>query len=48
VWAALDQRPDATVAEIARSVGCAYETARSVAEDWRTARAAARMGTAAA
>jgi hypothetical protein len=40
VWAALDQAPHATVADIARSAGCAYETARLVAEDWRTARAA--------
>jgi hypothetical protein len=42
VWAALDGHPDATAAEVARMVGCAYETARAVAEDWHTARAAAR------
>jgi hypothetical protein len=38
VWAALDRDPEATPAQIARRVGCAYETARSVAEDWRTLR----------
>jgi len=40
VWAALDREPEASAAEIARRVGCAYETARSVAEDWKTARLA--------
>ena len=35
VWYALERNPDATPAQIARSVGCAYETARSVAEDFR-------------
>jgi hypothetical protein len=47
VWAALDGQPDATAAEVARKVGCAYETARAVAEDWHLARAAARAGAAA-
>jgi hypothetical protein len=47
VWAALDRQPDATAADVARKVGCAYETARAVAEDWHTARAAARVGAAA-
>lgn len=40
VWAALDREPKASAADIARRVGCAYETARSVAEDWKTARLA--------
>ncbi len=40
VWAALDQSPNASAADIARRVGCAYETARSVAEDWNTVRLA--------
>jgi hypothetical protein len=40
VWIALDQEPGASAAEIARRVGCAYETARSVQEDWRIVRAA--------
>jgi len=40
VWAALDRDRQASAAEIARRVGCAYETARSVAEDWKTARLA--------
>lgn len=35
VWYALERDPSATAAEIARKVGCAYETARSVAEDFR-------------
>jgi hypothetical protein len=39
VWAALDAHPTASAAEVARMVGCAYETARSVAEDFHTARA---------
>lgn len=43
VWAALDHDPNATVAEIARRVGCAYETARSVAADWNTARLAEQL-----
>ncbi len=34
VWSALDAHPDATPAEVARVVLCAYETARSVAADW--------------
>lgn len=38
VWAALDARPDASPAEIARVVGCAYETARAVARDWELVR----------
>ena len=42
VWAALDQEPEATPAQIARQVGCAYETARAVAEDWKIAHRAAR------
>lgn len=48
VWAALDESPDESAAEIARRVGCAYETARSVAEDWRIARAAAALAGSAA
>jgi hypothetical protein len=40
VWVALDQEPAASAAEIARRVGCAYETARSVQGDWRIVRAA--------
>lgn len=40
VWAALDRNPTASPAEIARRVGCAYETARSVGEDWKTVRLA--------
>lgn len=40
VWAVLDRSPTLTAAEVARRVGCAYETARSVAEDWTTARLA--------
>ena len=43
LWAALDAQPDASAAEVARLVGCAYETTRSVAEDFRTARAAAAL-----
>jgi hypothetical protein len=35
VWAALEQNPLATPAQIARGVGCAYETARTVTEDFR-------------
>jgi hypothetical protein len=35
IWFALEQRPDATPAQVARQVGCAYETARSTAEDFR-------------
>jgi hypothetical protein len=35
VWHALEHNRDATPAQIARIVGCAYETARSVAEDFR-------------
>lgn len=35
VWCALDREPHATPAQIARKVGCSYETARSVAEDFR-------------
>jgi hypothetical protein len=35
VWYALECKPAATPAEIARLVGCAYETARSVTEDFR-------------
>jgi hypothetical protein len=38
VWAALDAQPEASPAEIARTVGCAYETARSVARDWKLVR----------
>jgi hypothetical protein len=38
VWAALDAQPNAAPAEIARVVGCAYETARSVARDWKIVR----------
>lgn len=38
VWAALDARPEASPAEIARVVGCAYETARAVARDWELVR----------
>jgi hypothetical protein len=38
VWAALDDSPEASPAEIARRVGCAYETSRSVANDWRLVR----------
>jgi hypothetical protein len=38
VWAALDDRPEVSPAEIARGVGCAYETARSVSRDWKLAR----------
>jgi hypothetical protein len=34
VWTALERNPTATAAQIARSVGCAYETARSVMEDF--------------
>ncbi|HEX5660282.1 MAG TPA: hypothetical protein VFX59_23970 [Polyangiales bacterium] len=37
VWAALDETPDATPAEIARRVGCAYATALAVVHDWRLA-----------
>lgn len=40
VWAALDQTPHATPAEIARTVGCAYATALAVVHDWRLAREA--------
>jgi len=36
VWAALSLRPHASAAELARSVGCAYETARAVVRDWQT------------
>jgi hypothetical protein len=44
VWCALERSPKATPAEIARIVGCAYETARSVAEDFRVLeRARARV-----
>lgn len=35
VWSALEQHPDATPAQVAREVGCAYETARATAEDFR-------------
>lgn len=35
VWCALDAAPYASPAEIARRVGCAYETARAVAADFR-------------
>lgn len=35
VWYALERDPQATPAQIARKVGCSYETARSVAEDFR-------------
>jgi hypothetical protein len=35
VWTALEKNPRATPAEIARAVGCAYETARAVTEDFR-------------
>jgi hypothetical protein len=35
VWCALERNPTATAAEIARIVGCAYETARAVVEDFR-------------
>lgn len=38
VWAALDETPEATPAEIARRIGCAYETARLVAQDWKLVR----------
>lgn len=34
VWTALDADPDATPAEVARRVGCAYETARNIAQDF--------------
>lgn len=34
VWTALDVDPSATPAEVARRVGCAYETARSIAQDF--------------
>ena len=34
VWTALEVDPEATPAEVARRVGCAYETARSVAQDF--------------
>jgi hypothetical protein len=40
VWAALDERPEATPAEIARAVGCAYATALAVVQDWRLVREA--------
>ena len=42
VWAALDEQPDATPAQVARMVGCAYETARSVAKDWALAQSVER------
>jgi hypothetical protein len=42
VWAALDEQPDATAAEVARVVGCAYETARSVGKDWALAQSVGR------
>jgi hypothetical protein len=42
VWAALDEQPDATPAQVARVVGCAYETARSVAKDWALAQSVER------
>ena len=42
VWAALDAEPHATPAQIARRVGCAYETARVVAMDWHVAQQATR------
>jgi hypothetical protein len=35
VWYALERDPEATPAQVARKVGCAYETARLVAEDFR-------------
>jgi hypothetical protein len=34
-WAALEQRPAATPAQVARQIGCAYETARATVEDFR-------------
>jgi hypothetical protein len=34
VWHALEHNPEATPAQVAHIVGCAYETARSVAEDF--------------
>jgi hypothetical protein len=43
VWAALDADADATAAEVARRVGCAYETARGVVEDYRVVMAAGRV-----
>jgi hypothetical protein len=39
VWAALDQDPERSVAEVAHAVGCAYASAHQVAADWRLARA---------
>lgn len=35
VWSVLEQHPDATAAQVARQVGCAYETARATVEDFR-------------
>jgi hypothetical protein len=44
VWAALSQHPDASAAELARAVGCAYETARAVMRDWKTVTEARAAG----
>lgn len=41
VWCALEASPDASPAEIARRVGCAYETARAVTADFRLDRSVA-------
>jgi hypothetical protein len=40
IWAELDRDADRPVAEVARAVGCAYESARSIVGDWRLAQAA--------
>ena len=39
-WAELDHNADRPIAEVARAVGCTYESARSVVADWRLARQA--------
>lgn len=44
VWAELDRDAERPITEVARAVGCAYETARSVAEDWRLFAKAAEEG----
>ncbi len=37
VWAELDRDDQRSIADVARAVGCAYESARAVAADWRIA-----------
>jgi hypothetical protein len=46
VWAALETDPEASPADIARRVGCAYETARLVSEDFRVAQSAGKAAVA--